>query len=230
MISTSIILVSVGSGRRGATLSDRGPNTYTMWATLLDYILSLRQWVFSLWTFLSCGRDKEHTDLCVLIIPQEQAWLRVLARPGRFVPSTIPREQGKIIVTMPKFVRLRDFSKNPHGSTSTPSFALQFSQFSRWAEDIGPKVVTPLCVPLTVEMFACATSTAHYHRTCRPLYPRHGGRDYPKFSFNLLLMTFHDPVQEVAVFLLWPRPRPLFISTLSFNSHRMICANLENQI
>jgi len=45
-------------------------------------------------------------------------------------------------------------------------------------------------------MFACATSTAHYHRTCRPLYPCHGGRDYPKFSFNVLLMTFYDPVQE----------------------------------
>jgi len=64
------------------------------------------------------------------------------------------------------------------------------------AEDITPKVVTPLCVPLTVEMFACATSTVHYHHTCWPLYPRHGGCDYPKFSFNLLLMTFYDLVQE----------------------------------
>ena len=60
-----------------------------------------------------------NTDLCVLIIPQEQAWLRVLVCPGRFVPSTIPREQG-MIVTMPKFVCLRDFSKNPHGSTQYP--------------------------------------------------------------------------------------------------------------
>jgi len=80
---TSITLVSVGSFRRGATSSDRGPNTFTMWVTLLDYILSLRRRVFSLWTFLSCGRDKEHTDLCVLIIPQDQAWLCVLVRPGR---------------------------------------------------------------------------------------------------------------------------------------------------
>jgi len=59
-----------------------------------------------------------NTDLCVLIIPQEQAWLRLLARPVKFVPSTIPREHGRI-VTMPgpKFVCLRDFSKNPHGAT-----------------------------------------------------------------------------------------------------------------
>jgi len=146
MISTSIILVSVGSGRRGATSSDRGPNTYTMWATLLDYILSLRQWVFSLWTFLSCGRDKEHTDLCVLIIPQEQAWLRVLARPGRFVPSTIPREQGKIIVTMPKFVRLRDFSKNPHGSTQYPLFrATVLAIFPLSGGHWSKSSYTPLC-------------------------------------------------------------------------------------
>jgi len=92
-----------------------------MWVTLLDYILRLRRWVFSLWTFLSCGRDKEHTNLCVLIIPQEQAYLRVLARPGRFVPTIIPREQGKI-VAMSKFVCLRDFSKNPQGSTQYPLF------------------------------------------------------------------------------------------------------------
>jgi len=60
--------------------------------------------------------------------------------------------------------------------------------------DFSPKVATPLSVPLTVVMFACATSSAHYHRTCWPLYPCHGGRDYPKFSFNLLLMTFYDTV------------------------------------
>jgi len=164
--------------------------------TLLDYILNLHQQVFSLWTFLSCGRDKEHTDLCVLIIPQEQALLHVLTRPGKFVPSTIPREQGWM-VTMPKFVCLRDFSKNPHGSTQYPLFrATVLAVSPSWVEDISPKVVTPLCVPLTVEMFACDTSTAHYYCTCWPLYPRHWGRDYPKFNFNLLLMTFYNPVQE----------------------------------
>jgi hypothetical protein len=117
----SMILVSVGWGRRGATSSDRGPDKNTMWVTLLEYILSLRRQVFSLSTLLSCGRDKEHMVLCVLIIPQEQAWLRVLARPGNFVPNTILREQGRI-VTMPKFVCLRDFSRNPHGSTQYPLF------------------------------------------------------------------------------------------------------------
>jgi len=119
--SPVLVLVSVGSGRRGATSSDRGPNAYIMWVTLLDYILSLCRQVFSLWTFLSCGRDKKHTDLCVLIVPQEQAWLRVLACPGRFVPNTIPEEPGRI-VTMPKFVCLQDFSKNPQGSTQYPLF------------------------------------------------------------------------------------------------------------
>ena len=59
--------------------------------------------------------------------------------------------------------------------------------------NISPKVSTPLSVPLTVEMLACATSIAHYHRACWPLY--HRGH-YTKFSFNLLLITFYDPVQE----------------------------------
>jgi len=98
---------------------------------------------------------------------------------------------------MPKFVCFRVFSKNRQGSTQYRLFRFTVLAISpSRAEDISSKVVTPLCVPLTVEMFACATSTAHYHRTCLPLYPRHGGRDYPKFSFNLLLMTFYDLVQE----------------------------------
>ena len=135
--------------------------------------------------------------MCELTIPQEQAWLRVLARPGRFVPSTIPREQGRI-VTMLKFVCLGTFRRTLTGRRSTPSFALQFSQFPRLDGDgnMSSKVATPLSVPLPVKIFACATSTAHYHRTCRPLYPRHGGRDYPKSFFNSILMTFYDPVQE----------------------------------
>ena len=62
--------------------------------------------------------------------------------------------------------------------------------------DISPKVATPLSVPLTVEMFACDPKTAHYYHTCWPLYPCQGGHNYPKFSFNLLLMTFYNPLQE----------------------------------
>jgi len=89
-------------------------------------------------------------------------------------------------------------SKNPHGSTQYPLFRATVLAISPscLSGDISPKVTTPLSVPLTVEMFACATSTANYLRTCRPFYPRHGGRDYPKFIFDLLLMTFDDPVQE----------------------------------
>jgi len=82
-------------------------------------------------------RDKEHTDMCVLIIPQEQAWLRVLARPGRFVPSTIPREQGRI-VAISKFVCLRDFSKNPHETTQYPLFRATVLAISPSWGDIRP--------------------------------------------------------------------------------------------
>jgi len=101
----------------------RGPNIYTMWVTLLDYILSLRRRVFSLWTFLSCGCDKEHTDLCVLIIPQEQAWLRVLARPG------MGNKEG--LSLCPSLSVLGTFRRTLTGQRSTPFFALQFSQFPR---------------------------------------------------------------------------------------------------
>jgi len=45
-------------------------------------------------------------------------------------------------------------------------------------------------------MFACATSTSYHLHTCLPLYFSDRGRDYSKFSFDLLLMTFYDPVQE----------------------------------
>ena len=105
---------------------------------------------------------------------------------------------------MPKFVCLRDFSKNPHGSTVrdavTPLSRYNSCNFHvlsefprpRLSGNISPEVTTPLSVPLTVEMVVCATSTAHYHRTCRPLYPSHTGHDYPNFSFNLLLMTFYE--------------------------------------
>jgi len=90
-----------------------------------------------------------------------------------------------------------DFSKNPHGSTQEPLFRATVLAISpSLSGEISPKVATPLNVPLTVEIFAHATSTAHYHRTCRPLYPCHRGHDYPNFCFILLLMTFYDPVQE----------------------------------
>jgi len=88
-----------------------------------------------------------------------------------------------------------DFSKIPHGSTQYPLFCATVLAIPP-SGDISPKVATPLSAPLTVDMFACATSTGHYHRTCRPLYPCHGEHDYPKFSFDLLLMAFYDPVQE----------------------------------
>jgi len=88
-----------------------------------------------------------------------------------------------------------DFSKNPHGSTQNSLYRAKVVAIFPIG-DISPKVATPLSVPLTVEMFACATSTAHYHHTCRPLYPCHGEHNYPKFSFNLLLMAFYDPAQE----------------------------------
>ena len=54
--------------------------------------------------------------------------------------SGAPRdgEQGRIF-TMPKFVCLRDFSKNLHESTQYPPFALQFSQFPRLKCGAGQK-------------------------------------------------------------------------------------------
>ena len=106
------------------------------------------------------------------------------------------RGKGRI-VNMPKFVCLKDFSKNPHGSKQYPLFRTTVLAISPLLSgDISPKVATLLSVPLTVEMFACTTSTAHYHRNYRPLYPCHRGHDYPKFSFDLLLMTFYDSIQE----------------------------------
>jgi len=92
------------------------PNTYTIWVTLLDYILSLRRRVFSLWTFLCCGCDEEHTDFKV-VRTHNPTGAGVAACSG----APWEGEQGRI-VTMHKFVCLRDFSKNPHGSMQYPLF------------------------------------------------------------------------------------------------------------
>ena len=118
--------------------------------------------------------------------------------PEALFPTQFP-ENKEGLTLCPSFSVLGTFRRTLTVQRSIPSLALQFSQFPCLpclSGDISPKVATPLSVALTVLMFACATSTAHYHRTCRPLYPRHRGRDYPEFSFNLLLMTFYNPVQE----------------------------------
>ena len=123
------------------------------------------------------------------MIPREQAWLRVLARPGK------GNKEG--LSLCPSLSVLRTFRRIFTGQRSTPSFALQSPQFPRLLSgDISPKVATPFSVPLTVEMFACATSTAHYHHTCQPLISVTGGANIQNLVFILLLMTFYDPVQE----------------------------------
>jgi len=62
---------------------------------------------------------------------------------------------------------------------SVQSFSVS-TDLGELSGDISPKVVTPLSVPLTVQMFACATSSAHHLHTCKPLYFCHRERDYPK--------------------------------------------------
>jgi len=96
--------------------------THTISVTLLDYIVSLRRRVFSLWNFLFCGHDKEHTCLCALMIPREQAWLRVMVRSEG-------NKEG--LSLCPALSILRTFRRTPTGQRSTPSFALHFSQFFR---------------------------------------------------------------------------------------------------
>jgi len=83
--------------------------------------------------FLSCRRDKEDTDLCTLIIPRNQAWLRDLTRPER-------NKEG--LSLFPNLSVLRPFRRTLTGQRSNPSFALQFSQFSRleMGGDISPKI------------------------------------------------------------------------------------------
>jgi len=55
------ILLSFSSSWRGTTFPDQGPNTYLkVWLTLLDYMLTLHQWVFNVWTLLSYGFYNEN--------------------------------------------------------------------------------------------------------------------------------------------------------------------------
>ena len=65
--------------------------------------------------------------MCVRIIPQEQAGLCVLARPGK--------ENKEGLSLFPNLSVIGTFRRTLTGQRGTPSFALQFSQFTRLGRD-----------------------------------------------------------------------------------------------